>query len=378
MFVFGVVLALLGTLFGLPEMRTRMAVGLSQEGDLFFLLFLGVCFSTLAAGPLIDRLGNKMVLVCSMLLVAAGLAAFAEARSMPAAALTALLTGIGGGGLNTSSNVLVSEVYADNRGPMLNLLGMFYGTGALFVPLLVASMSGAISAAGLLMATAALPAACAAAYLGFAFPAAREAHGISRRELLQVARYPGLALFAALLCVESGNEAALGGWASTYLGSAGANERTATWILAAYWAALIAGRFLVFKIVGRVGKPPLVLASAAASIVSCAILLWARTIPATAAGVAIAGFAFAGIFPTVLAMAGDRYPRYAGTMFGLLFALGLAGGGVFPWAVGQISQRFSLRAGMLVPLAGTIATTSLAALIRSASRPKTARVELRE
>ena len=73
MFVFGVVLALLGTLFGLPEMRARMHVDLAQQGNLFFLLFLGVCSSTLAAGPLIDNLGHKLVLLWSSLLVAGGL-----------------------------------------------------------------------------------------------------------------------------------------------------------------------------------------------------------------------------------------------------------------------------------------------------------------
>jgi fucose permease len=250
---------------------------------------------------------------------------------------------------------------------MLNLLGMFYGIGALFVPLLVASISGVVSTTSILVATVALPATFAIAYAMFCFPAAREAHGISRSELVQVVRYPGLALLAAILCLESGNEAALGGWISSYVGSLGANARTATWVLAGYWAALITGRLLVFKIVGRMRKPSLVLASAAASLVSCLVLLTATTIAATAVGVAMAGFAFAGIYPTVLALAGDRYSKYAGTMFGLLFAVGLAGGAIFPWAVGQISQLVNLRLGMLVPVAGTIATTTLAAVIRSRS-----------
>ena len=46
MFIFGVVLALLGTLFGLPAMRERLGVNLAQQGDLFLLLYAGVCFST--------------------------------------------------------------------------------------------------------------------------------------------------------------------------------------------------------------------------------------------------------------------------------------------------------------------------------------------
>src|SRR5207244_8673699 len=64
-FLFGIVLALLGTLFGLPEVRARLRVNLGQQGDLFLILYFGVFLSSLVAGPLIDRMGNKLVLMRS-------------------------------------------------------------------------------------------------------------------------------------------------------------------------------------------------------------------------------------------------------------------------------------------------------------------------
>ncbi|HYL95044.1 MAG TPA: MFS transporter, partial [Terriglobales bacterium] len=117
MFIFGVVLALLGTLFGLPAMRDRLGVNLAQQGDLFLLLFAGVCFATVAVGPLIDRFGNKLVLLVSASLVTLALVEFAEAHSMLSASAAALVMGLGGGGLNTSANVLTSELYEGKRGP---------------------------------------------------------------------------------------------------------------------------------------------------------------------------------------------------------------------------------------------------------------------
>jgi nitrate/nitrite transporter NarK len=50
----------------------------------------------------------------------------------------------------------------------------------------------------------------------------------------------------------------------------------------------------------------------------------------------------------------------AGTVFGLLFAIALLGGMSFPWAVGQISQAFGVRFGMVVPLVGAAAICILA------------------
>ena len=118
-FVFGIVMAVLGTLFGLPEMRARLKIDLAQQGNVFLLLYVGILLATLVAGPVIDEIGNKVILVGSSALVAAGMAGLAYAHSFGGAAIPAVLLGLGGGGLNTSTNVLVSDLYGENRGPII-------------------------------------------------------------------------------------------------------------------------------------------------------------------------------------------------------------------------------------------------------------------
>lgn len=364
MFIFGVVLALLGTLFGLPAMRDRLGVNLAQQGDLFLLLFAGVCFATVAVGPLIDRFGNKLVLLVSAVLVTLALLEFAAARSMLSAAIASLLIGLGGGGLNTASNVLTSELYEGNRGPMLNLLGIFYGFGALFIPLLAAGITSLVPMPELLLWTAVLPAIGAIGYAALSFPPPREGHGMTWREVAEVVRYPGLLLFGLLMFLESGNEAVLAGWTSTYVGEAGAAARLATWILAGYWAGLMLGRLSATRLLRYFRDVQVVLLSGLGEMAGCAILLGGRSVPLLAAAVFFTGFALAAIYPTTLAMIGDRYQRYAGTVFGVLFAIGLAGGAVFPWAVGQISEARSVRTGMVVPLAGACAVAAMVVIIK--------------
>jgi MFS transporter, FHS family, glucose/mannose:H+ symporter len=104
-FVFGIVMAVLGTLFGLPEMRARLQITLAQQGNLFFLLYVGIFLATLVAGPAIDVIGNKWILVASAALVAFAMAGFAVAHSYASAVMPAVLLGAGGGGLNTATNV---------------------------------------------------------------------------------------------------------------------------------------------------------------------------------------------------------------------------------------------------------------------------------
>src|SRR5215472_7645202 len=99
--VFGIVLAILGAVFGLPAMRSRLQVSLAEQGTLFLLLYLGIFVGSLVVGPLIDHLGNKANLLASSLIVASAMLLFAGAHSFGLASMAAILLGMGGGGLNT-------------------------------------------------------------------------------------------------------------------------------------------------------------------------------------------------------------------------------------------------------------------------------------
>jgi FHS family glucose/mannose:H+ symporter-like MFS transporter len=360
--VFGIVLAILGTLFGMPEMRERLHIDLAQQGNLFLFLYFGIFVASMIAGPMIDHLGNKTTLLCSSSLVAVAMVSFSMSSSLTAASFAAVLLGLGGGGLNTATNVLVSDLFGDRRGPMLNLLGIFFGIGALCIPLLAASIQGHFTIAQLLYFCAALAAACAFAYAVMTFPAAATVQGFSLRATLGVARYPGVLLLAFLLFFESGNEACIGGWTSTYANANGFAPRIATFVLAGYWAALMCSRIVAATVLVKVSKAKVILGSAIVSFIGCAILLSAQSLPTLVLGVVLIGLSYAPIFPTALAIAGDRYTN-TGTVFGLLFAIALIGGMAFPWGVGQVSQQLGVRTGMIVPLAGAIGISILAAVL---------------
>jgi len=363
MFVFGITLAILGALFGLPQMRERIHADLAQQGDIFLMLYFGIFVSTLIVGPVIDSFGNKIVLTLSAAFVVAGLLGFSVAGSFFTAMGSAFLLGFGGGGLNTASNALVADLYTDNRGAMLNLLGVFFGFGALFIPLLAASITGRLTIPQLLLIAASLAGICTVAYTILPFPPPSAATGFSIFASIRAAKYPAVMLFAMLLFFESGNESAIGGWTSTYVGSVGAPPRAATWILAAYWAGLMVGRVVGARILAIMRKERLVFISGIGSAIGTAVLVASPSLITMAAGAVIVGLSFAAIYPTTLAIAADRYQRLAGTIFGLLFAVGLIGGMIFPWGIGHISEHYGVRVAMLLPLIGAVMITILVSAI---------------
>jgi len=352
--VFGVVFAILGAVFGLPAMRERLHVSLAQQGTLFLLLYLGIFVASLVVGPLIDHLGNKANLLTSALIVALAMVFFKDAHSFRTASFAAILLGLGGGGLNTCTNVLVSDLYAEQRGAMLNLLGIFFGVGALSIPLTAASIAGHFTIPQLFLFGAVLAGLCALWYAAISFPPARTKQAFSWRQLLEAARYSGVRLLGFILFLESGNEACIAGWTSTYVNVAGFTPRVATLVLSAYWAALMLSRILAANVLRGITKAQLVVSSAVLSLAGCVVLLSARSLTLLFAGTALIGLSYGPIFPTTLAIAGDRYSQRAGTVFGLLFSIALIGGMLFPSIVGQVSQRISVRAGMVVPALGAV------------------------
>ncbi|HSK08620.1 MAG TPA: hypothetical protein VK911_03525, partial [Vicinamibacterales bacterium] len=74
-------------------------------------------------------------------------------------------------------------------------------------------------------------------------------------------------------------------------------------------------------------------------------------------GAWLTALALSPVVPTTLAIAGDRYHRFAGTIFSLLFTLGSFGGMLFSWTLGRVSEAAGVRLGMTVPLVGAVAVT---------------------
>ena len=370
LFIFGVALVLLGTLFGMPTMRARLEItGMVRQGNLQTLLLFGVFPSTVAAGPLIDRFGNKFVLAGSAFLTTVALIGYAAASGYFAAQVFGFVLGVGGGGLNMATNVLVSELFQDERGAKLNLLAVFFGVGAMFIPF-SAAVVGSEHINGVILAAAAISTACMISYLLLPFPPAREASGFSLREAGKVVRYPGVLLFALLLFFESGNETAMTGWTSTWADAMGASARTATLVLALFQAMMMFGRIAATRVLRAITESQLVMLSAGGALLSMIIVVSARSVPVLAAGVALGGLTCASIYPTILAMAGNRFRSFAGTVFAVLFGIGLSGGMVFPVSIGHLSHWAGVRAGMMMPLAGAAVICLLFLVIRSRTREK--------
>lgn len=356
MFGFGIVMALLGAV--LPLLAQRVHFDLRRAGDLFLVMNAGMLAATLLIGPLIDRFGHKLPLVIAPLLVAGALGLVPGISSFDELLAAVLLLGIGGGVLNQATNTLIADLYgeAPAKSAALNVLGVFFGFGALFVPFTIGSALRTLGFGRILFLAMGLSLLPVVLSIPFAFPRPRQREGVSGQQIASLLQQSLVLIFSLLLFFESGNEFILGGYIATYLTrELGATVQAASYLLAAYWASLMLGRVVLSRVVLRKGGGVLVRSSALGVAVSTALLLAGRSIAAASVCVVLLGFSIATIFPTVLGLAGSRYASHAGTVFGILIGIALTGGMTMPWLAGKIAADSSIRRALFLVVVNALA-----------------------
>jgi LmbE family N-acetylglucosaminyl deacetylase/fucose permease len=360
MFLFGIVMALLGAV--LPVVSTGLGLDLAAVGNLFLAMNAAILVCSFVLGPVLDRFGFRGVLSLGPLLIALGLALVAGAQGQSRLFGAVVLLGMGGSALNSATNTLVADLHADpqEKAAALNRLGVFFGFGALLLPFLIGSTLETLGLGAILLGAATLSVMIAAFSAAVRFPPGKQA-GFDPREALPVLRHPLVLVLGALLFFQSGNEFLLGGYLTLFLTrDLGASFGAASYVLAAYWAALMIARTLLGRVLARVPASRLVPVLAASSAAAVALAAVAPTFALAATAMIAAGLALAGIFPTVLGIAGGRLPSRSGTVFGVLFTIALCGGMTIPWLAGHIAARAGLRAVLVLGALGFVAVMLLA------------------
>jgi DHA1 family bicyclomycin/chloramphenicol resistance-like MFS transporter len=364
MLVYGIILGLPGTVLGLPETAAELGLTLTSRGSLISALFVGLLAGSVVSGPMVDALGYRASLALSAGLVALAMPLLAMTRTPVLAGAAIVALGVASAGMNTSSNALSSELFPGDRARRMNRLAILVGIGGVLMPVatvvssVVVSWRTIVVAGGVLAALVAL----ACAWVPAVTPVVSQ-HSLPQA-LRRFARQPGFVWLAAALLLGGGNEASLAGWISTYVQAAGFSAPAATWVLASHWLGLIVARVTLSPRVERM-KSVAVVRAAMTGALCIAVFVIVRSEVWLAVLPFVVGCAIALAVPTMLALAGDRYPGHSGALFGLLLTLLQVGGIALPAAIGFIADRAGLRPGLSLLVCSCLA---VAWLVRRARR----------
>jgi fucose permease len=366
---FGIVLTTLGSV--LPSVMERFGIDKASAGALFLLMTFGILAGALIFGPIVDWRGYRLIVLGAIGFIIIGLEGVAFAPSLPWLRLAVFLIGFGGGIINGAANALVSDISGAERGPRLNLLGVFFGVGAMGVPLVLALLSERVSQTAMIAGVGAVVLIPLAVIAATVFPPPKQAQGFPIAAAGQLLRDPLMLLMGVMLFLESGIEITVGGWTSTFVNEELAvAERTALMLLSLYWAGMMLARLAIGTALSSVSPFRILYTCLAVAIAAAALLLTTRSVGVAALGVFLLGVGFAAMFPTVLGFIGARYAALSGTAFSAAIAMALAGGMLLPYATGVLGEEFGMRGSFLiVPAALILLGVLLGILFRALRQP---------
>jgi len=341
-------------------------------GAYYFVLAVVYAVGSLVGGLLTERIGRRVVLSGSAILMGVGLGFQAIAPSWLLFIAAGIPAGIGSGAIDGGMNGLVLAVSRNRPGGAMNALHLFFSVGALSSPFVVGRLvvggvpwQDALAATaivavviGLLFARQSIPSGRAPARRSAPLlaipgesPAAADpdaAPGSAGQPLARGrdlrAALPLIAL-AASIATSVASELGVSSWLVRFLTSA--SVETATTALAIFWGGLTLGRLLSIRVADRL--PPVAFAAACA--VAAGVLLFAAVLvpnqPLAIALFGAVGLAYGPIYPMIMTVAGALYPHRIAAVTGTLAAAAVIGAVVYPPLIGLLSENVGIGIGLL-------------------------------
>ena len=344
----GACTVLLGPL--LPLLASKWHISDQAAGSLFTAQFLGSMFGTLISGRLVRSLGFGKTLSGGYALMAVYVFGVWMAPWPWLVILTAV-NGIGLGLVIPSTNMVVSDHFAQRRASALNLINLSWSIGAIICPVALAFAKRADHLQGALNLLGALTAVSAATVV-----TDRSVRIVAAtRSRLEFRSVP-FGVLAALFFLYIGTEGAVAGWLATYAKRALASS-TLLWMSAPsfFWGAMMAGRACAPLILRRTGERTLVIAGLVISFSGVAGILIGGSSAVLLISAAVCGLGMCTVFPIFIAMVSHYFEDAATHVSAYMFASAALGGAVLPWAVGAVSSKTGeLQLGLFVPLIGVV------------------------
>ena len=359
-FGLGMCFSLLGSIS--VKLMPRLKIDTGRFGTLISGLMVTCVVASLIMGVVVDKLGFKPVAIFGFIAIALCIFILANAKTYGAALLPCLLLGFGAMALNTAGNTMIPQVLFEGKNPAAasNLGNVFFGLGLFLTPLIVSFLfrkttyEKAISVLAVIVLAPVILAAICTSY-----PTIKA--GFRVIDAVALLKEPAV-LFAALalFCYIS-LESSFSNWIAPYskeiIGRdlSGLDENvidaTAQRMLSVFAVAMMVGRLIASQIQFITTHGDIIIA-VAALVAALVILAMTRSGAIwTSALVACAGLAFAPCFPTLVGVTYSKHPENFGSVFGIIFAIGLLGAVIVPKAIGNLAKGSTIQKSLrlLIP-----------------------------
>ncbi len=347
-FLFGIGLITLGSVA--PDLRMKFKLDEIASGTMFSILPFGILTGSLLFGPIVDKYGYKLLLSVSCVLLGAGFEGIAFSGTTALLKACIFLVGLGGGAINGSTNALVSDISERDKGANISLLGVFFGIGALGMPLLLGILEKKLSFSIIVASIGFLSFTTAGFFLFIRMPDPKQRQGFPLRESLKFFNDGFLILVAFFLFFQSSFEGIINNWTTTYMiEEFKAEQSTALYSLSLFVSGMAVMRLLMGTILRNTPTWKILIASFIFLLTGLTAIGTGISMSLVMTGYMILGAGLAGGFPIMLGFVGERYTALSGTAFSFVFFIALLGNMIINYGMGIISKNLGI--GHLVTVA---------------------------
>jgi MFS family permease len=315
-------------------------------------------------GPIVDRFGYKVLLSVSCVLLSAGFGGITIASHPGLLKLYIFLIGSGGGAVNGATNALVSDISDNDKGANLSLLGVFFGIGALGMPLVLGILETSFRFETIIAAVGLISFAAAIFFLLIKMPPPKQVQGLPLLKSLSFFKDKLLLLIAFFLFFQSSFEGIINNWTTTYLISQhSAEQSNALYALSLFVAGMAIMRLLTGTVLRHIPVKRILIASFVLILLGLILIKSGLSLAAAMTGLFLLGAGLAGGFPIMLGFVGEMYAGLSGTAFSFVLFIALIGNMLVNYGMGIISQKFGISHLVTVAFAETVIMVVLGMLI---------------
>ncbi|HVN57739.1 MAG TPA: MFS transporter [Bacteroidales bacterium] len=362
MMLFGITMITFGSV--IPDLKHKLDIDDILAGSLFSLLPLGILAGSFLFGPIADRNGYRLLLSVSCLILAAGFEGAAFSNSIASLFFSVFFIGLGGGAVNGATNSLVSDISETGKGANLNLLGVFYGIGALGMPLIFGLLRKHFTYDRVLSATGLLCLAVAMMYLAIGFPPAKQEKGHFLNGIRKLVTNRFLILVSVFLFFESSAEGIINNWTTLYLldNNHIENEK-ALFALSAFVAGMSVMRLITGGLLRNVSEEKIYTGCFAIILAGLAIFRFLHGEVAAVSGLFLTGAGLSYGFPVMLGFIGSLFVNLSGTAMSVALAFSLIGNMSLNYLMGLIAKNLGIRYFITLVFLEVLVLIFLAAII---------------
>lgn len=357
----GITTVVLGPM--LPVLSARWSMNYSQAGALFAVQYVSSTVAVALSGVLVSRYGFRFPIKAGLLLTAAGLALLMVGPKTLALICIAA-NGAGVGLATPAGNLLVAELNQDRRSATLSWLNFYWSAGAVTCPFLVAFAAKVHQVPVLFACVSGFSLLVALAFAVLPDPIFEMTNTSDVGNMALPAiqqKLNSFLILAALFLLYVGTENAFGGWVASF--AKGLGNLTPIMALLTpsfFYAALTFGRCFAPILLREVPEIRLVQVGLVIAFLGTAGLMFSRGLTDIVVSACVAGLGLSYVYPITISVLSREFGATSSAIASLMFVLSNVGGGLLPWVVGVVSNRYgSLKAGLFVPLLGCAAMSAL-------------------